>query len=90
MVRELSLVVFYLAEPYSDDCNIFTGVVWLVAVIVGSPMLHVQRLEVDWELGLRIVLLKYFSTPLNYCFLPSRANLYGLIYFIGGLSSRIK
>ena len=30
---------------------ISTGVVWLVAVVVGAPMWHVQRLEVGSGLG---------------------------------------
>uniref|UniRef100_A0A2K6L1W6 Pyroglutamylated RF-amide peptide receptor n=1 Tax=Rhinopithecus bieti TaxID=61621 RepID=A0A2K6L1W6_RHIBE len=34
---------------YSDDFNTFTGVVWLVAVIVGSPMWHVQQLEIKYD-----------------------------------------
>lgn len=35
-----------LTESDSDDFNVLAGVVWLLAVIVGSPMWHVQRLEV--------------------------------------------
>lgn len=33
---------------------VFARMVWLVAVIIGSPMWHVQRLEVDSGLGLVI------------------------------------
>lgn len=54
MVRELSTDVFGFAELYSDDFNVFARMVWLVAVIIGSPMWHVQRLEVDSGLGLVI------------------------------------
>lgn len=35
-----------LADLCSADFGTFAGVVWLVAVIVGTPMWHVQRLEV--------------------------------------------
>lgn len=41
----------YFAKTHSDGFNGFAGVVWLVAAAVGSPMWHVQRLEVDWGWG---------------------------------------
>lgn len=68
MVRELRVKhrCFCFAGLYSDGFNIFAGVVWLVAVIIGSPMWHVQRLEVDLGLG-----LEAFPTPLNYNHFPS-------------------
>ncbi|TEA41775.1 hypothetical protein DBR06_SOUSAS2410013 [Sousa chinensis] len=46
---ELSTDVFGFAELYSDDFNVFAHMVWLVAVIIGSPMWHVQRLEIKYN-----------------------------------------
>lgn len=28
--------------------SLFAGIVWVLALIVGSPMWYVQRLEVGW------------------------------------------
>uniref|UniRef100_H0UWF3 Pyroglutamylated RF-amide peptide receptor n=1 Tax=Cavia porcellus TaxID=10141 RepID=H0UWF3_CAVPO len=39
---------FKMKWQYTNQ-RAFTGVVWLVAVIVGSPMWHVQRLEIKYD-----------------------------------------
>lgn len=56
-----------------DNCHIVAGVVWLVAIIIGSPMWHVQRLEVGSE-------LRYFLNPPSYIYFPFLENVMVTIY----------
>lgn len=43
LIPKLMLLVYKVLKIY-----LFTGIVWALALIVGSPMWHVQRLEVRW------------------------------------------
>lgn len=95
MVGDLGVGAFCWAESHSDPFHVFTGVVWLVAVIVGSPMWHVQRLEVHWGPRLMTGVTEMFSHPLSvFCLVPSckrvTENLRELRYFTGGFASGIK
>lgn len=95
MVGELRVDTFCWAESHPDHFHVFPGVVWLVAVIVGSPMWHVQRLEVRWGPGLIIGVTEMSSHALSVlsCFLPAKRmaeSLHDLGYFTGGFSRGIE